>query len=108
MIPTRAVPVALYSPGEDAHGAPVDAWSVPASVEVYGWGPSGGGQPVQGNRLPIHVELDVFAAEVVGGPRARWTLPEGEFEQVGHAADYRNGPWWPTSGVVVSLKRWEG
>lgn len=110
MIPTRTVLVALYVPGEDSHGAPVDAWTEPAPVEVFGWAPaSGPSQPIEANRRPVPVDLDLYAPEVVGGPRARWELPgAGLLEQQGHAADYRDGPWWSTSGVVVGLKRVEG
>lgn len=110
--PTKVAMVAVYKPGRDAHGAPIDAWTAPTPVEVFGWAPTGGilkNQPVEGNRRPVIVELEVFAPAPVGGPRAQWTLPKrGVFEQVGESADYRDGPWWPDSGAVIGLTKTEG
>lgn len=109
MIPTRPVTVALYTPGEDSHGAPIDAWEAPHEVSIHGWQPRAGDQPIEDNRRPIYATLEVLAPAVCGGPRALWDLPgEGIFEQVGDAAGYAAGPWWADAGVVITVKRVRG
>lgn len=109
LIPTRQVPVRRYAPGEDDHGAPTDAWASAALVDVYGWTPTGVAHPIEGNRRPVEVDVEVYAPTgIATGPRDLWLLPEGDFEQVGHPLDYGNGPWWPVAGAKVQLRRVEG
>lgn len=105
---TYGAPVALYAPVADSHGRR-DGWEAPAAVTVHGWAPTGTEQPIDGNRRPIDTEREAYPETVAGGPRARWHFPDGVFEQIGHAADYGNGPWWTGPGaIVVHLKRVEG
>lgn len=103
------LPVALYAPGRDAHGI-TDGWAAAVPVQVHGWAASGpDAQPVEADRRPVTSEREVFPLAVAGGPRARWRFPDGEFEQIGYAIDYSNGPWWNDgSAVVVYLRRVEG
>ncbi len=110
-IPTRTVHVALFVPVEDTHGH-VDAWGEATASEVYGWAPptpSPAMQPIEGNRRPTTIDLDLYMPAPRGGPRARWTIPGlGVFEQIGSTASYADGPWWPTAGSVAQLRRVEG
>lgn len=105
----QAVPVARYAPRTDAHGLR-DGWAAPEAVDVYGWAPTRpDAQPVEGNRRPVTSDREVYPLAVAGGPRARWTFPDGVFEQIGHAIDYTDGPWWADgSAVVAYLRRVEG
>lgn len=108
-IPTRPVLVEPYQPGHDAHGSPTDSWGAAQQVPVFGWAPTSMSQPVEGNRRPVDVQVDVLAPSgTATGPRDRWHLPEGHFEQVGRPEDFGNGPWWPDAGVRIGLKRVEG
>lgn len=105
-----ALDVALYAPGSDSHGRK-DGWAPPVRVNVHGWAPSQpDAQPVEGgNRRPVTSEREAFPLAMAGGPRARWTFPDGVFEQIGHAIDYGDGPWWHDgAAVVVYLRRVEG
>ena len=110
-IPTKTVQMAPFAPIEDAHGL-VDAWAAPTDVEVYGWAPptpSPAMQPIEDNRRPTTVDLDLYLPSVHGQPRAHWTLPGmGTLEQVGRTVSYADGPWWPTAGAVAQLRRIEG
>ena len=118
MIPTRPVPVALYRPAEDSHGAPIDAWAPAADVDVYGWQTrnatgTGGGNRATGNRRPITTELDVLApapepGRSVGGHRAKWRLAGDEYEQIGDATAYNTGPFWTGAGVTVRVRKVRG
>lgn len=110
-VPTVEVQVSLFDPLEDSHGAIVDRWAAPAPVDVYGWASAGSlsdNQPIEGDRRPAIFDYQVFMPKAAGGPRAHWELPDGTFEQVGHAADYSNGPWWKDAGAVAWLTRVEG
>lgn len=107
----QTVQVALYAPTGDSHGLR-DGWAAPESVEVDGWAPAGSladDQPIDANRRMVSTDREVYPLSVAGGPRARWTFPDGVFEQVGHAASYADGPWWHGgAAVVVYLIRREG
>lgn len=108
-IPTREVGVQPFTPGEDDHGAPIDAWGPAVGVAVYGWAPASMAQPIEGNRRPVEVDIEVYAPPgTVTRPRDVWLLPEGHLEQVGHPEDYGNGPWWSDAGVRIQLRRVEG
>lgn len=108
-IATRPVAVRPFTPGEDDHGAPTDAWAPAQSVPVYGWAPAAMSQPIEGNRRPVDIDVDVYAPPgTATGPRDLWLLPTGDFEQVGYVEDFTNGPFWQGSGVRVGLKRVEG
>lgn len=107
---TYTIPVAPYEPSQDSHGR-TDVWADPVDVAVYGWAPARADeQPVQSNRHPVQAEREVYPVTETGGPRARWTFPDGVFEQVGHAANYSDGPWWTDAegALVVLLRRTEG
>lgn len=111
MMTVQTFDVALYAPVGDSHGLR-DAWAPPVPVETFGWAPAGtlaGAQPVEANRRPTTTDREIYPREVAGGPRARWSFPDGVFEQIGHAANYANGPWWSGgSAVVVYVRRVEG
>lgn len=106
---TEIVQVAQFAPTTDAHGRR-DAWAAPQPVEIDGWAPANDDtQPIEGNRRPITADREVYPLTVAGGPRARWTFPDGVFEQIGHASVYSNGPWWRDgAAVVIQVRRVEG
>ena len=108
----QTVHVAAYSPGSDAHGQ-TDTWAAPEPVEVYGWAPAptrADAQPIEGNRRPNTTDREVYPVGPSGGPRALWAFPDGVFEQIGHAGDYSDGPWWndPDGAFVVWVRKVEG
>lgn len=110
MTAAQTLDVALYAPQRDSHGLR-DAWASPGAVTVDGWAPTRNDQPIEGNRRPIETEREVYPLDAsgAGGPRARWTFPDGVFEQIGHADDYGHGPWWAGGAAfVVYLRRVEG
>lgn len=111
IISTQFLSVELYAPTTDSHNSLVDGWAEPEPVEVYGWADaSTPSMPVgEGvNRQPITNLVDVFAPAPVGNPKAHWALPGGVFEQVGTVTDFRHGPWWSGSGVVIRLRKITG
>ena len=108
----QTVQVAAYTPGEDSHGR-TNRWGEPSPVEVYGWAPAkpDAAPLAEGvGRLPVTAEREVYPLAMAGGRRARWTFPDGTFEQIGDAIDYSEGPWWTDDdgAVVAYLRRTEG
>lgn len=72
--------------------------------EVDGWAPAGSLATMTSRSMPTAwcpLTVRVYPLSVAGGPRARWTFPDGVFEQVGHAASYADGPWWHGGAALV-------
>lgn len=111
----REIGVHFYVGGEkNAYGIPAPVWQPPLNEpgtvqKVYGWAPKGSAET--GPATPINVvttELDLYApAGFLIAPEDVIDLPEGQFQVVGHPADYGTGPFGTSPGVVVTLKRWE-
>lgn len=113
MYPSRlCVQIEPYQPTKDAHGATVDGWGDPVPHMVIGVAPAGGRsgeQSISGNRRPLQADYEAYASCPLGGPRHRWTLPNGsKVEQIGYPDDYGMGPWWDNAGCVSYLRRVEG
>lgn len=102
------VPVEPWTPGSDSHGALTPAWGTPVAVEILGWGPSLMDQPIEDNRRPVLADVTVYARTLATGPRDRWTLPDGQFLQVGDPEDFGHGPWWAEAGYRVRLRKVTG
>lgn len=102
---------AAFTPGAtDAHGNPVDSWSVPVTVAVHAWAPpSADTDPGDPARSAVVRDLDLYApAGTTGSPRDLWVVDGVPYTQVGHVEDYTKGPWQWVAGVRVNLKRVEG
>ena len=99
----------VYTPGTDSHNAPIDVWSDPQPTPVHGWAPTTTEQPIDGNRRPSEIVMDLYAPKgTPNGPRWRWILHENTFEQVGIADDFSTGPWRPDAGMRINLRRVDG
>ena len=108
-IPTKKVHRKDYAPGRDAHNRPTDAWLEPVDVFIYGWQPVSSSQSKEGNRNPITTEvLILLPPRTICGPDDLWTLPIGEFRQIGEVEDHTHGPWWTDSGLTARARKVDG
>ena len=92
---------------EDAHGNPVDGWSAPVEVPVYGWGPFTDSE-TRPELTGLKVVLEVYARTGFAGPGDRVTVDGVPFIAVGHADDFTHGPFGFRPGYRINLKRDEG
>jgi len=93
---------------EDIHGNAAIAYADPVQVPVIGWGPAGADQqPADDTRQAVIRSLDLFADSFPGGPLDRVQVGPILYEQVGHPADWRHGPFGFSPGVVVHLRHVE-
>jgi hypothetical protein len=103
--------VRRFRPGpDDGRGNPADGWGPPRRVAVFGWGPPAADrEPFEQGRSEVARDLDLYAPPGVGcGPRDRWLVAGGVWEQVGWAEDFTSGPFGFAPGARVSLRRVEG
>jgi hypothetical protein len=100
-----------FLPGaRDAYGNPTQGWDEPEPVAVYGWGPASPDTAphVQG-RDPVTCDVDLLAPiGTVCGHKDRWTLPDGDYDQVGDPQDYSHGPFGFHGGLRIALTRVKG
>lgn len=111
MKPVHTVQHAVYMPGKDSHGAPVDLWADPVPVAVYGWAlaTSGGQDNFEQGRDQTTTLLDLLVPPgVTGGHRDQWTILGQLFEQDGDLDDYNHGPFGYTPGGRIRLKKVKG
>ena len=92
----------------DSHGNPVESWSSPVDVKVYGWGPPSPDVETRPELSGVKIVLDVFCKTAFCGPGDRVTVGGILYDVVGHPEDFNHGPFGFTPGYRVSLKRAEG
>lgn len=105
----QTIGLAAYQAGvEDAHGNPVDSWSDPVDVAVYGYGPPIRTQDSEPGGTQVIVGLDVYAPLFPVDDRDRFVISGLVYSVEGEAGDWNNGPFGFEPGQSFRLKRVEG
>ena len=96
--------------GLDEMNMPVEGFSSPVSVPVYGWGPPGADEIIRPLETGVKRDLDLYCATPFAGHGDRVTVP-GErlpFKVEGYPEDYNRGPFGFAPGYRLNLVRVEG
>lgn len=93
----------------DAHNNPVDAWSDPIPMLVFGWGPPSADTENTAGRSEVIRDLDVYApVGTVVAPKDLILVGGITYEVLGWPEDFTNGPFAFEPGVRINLNRSEG
>lgn len=106
------IPHQRYQPGPlDPVGLPQPGtWASATPVNVHGWWqPTADQIGVEVGRRAQEVSRVMLVTQgTTCGDRDLWTLPDGEFEQVGAAQDNSHGPFGMKVPLIVYLKTLKG
>ncbi len=94
---------AYITDAEDAHGNPVDDWTPPTTVPVYGWAAPNSTEPKRAGIDAVVVTLQVIAPVFTAGDKDRVIVQGVEYDVVGDVEDWNHGPFGFAPGVVVNL-----
>lgn len=94
--------------GEDAHGNPVEGYSAPVYIEVYGIAPSTSSEPEAGRNLVVTGYTLLAPPGTVIGPLDRVVIDGKEYKVEGEPGDWNRGPFAYEPGVSIALTRAEG
>lgn len=95
--------------GTDAHGNPIEGWSDPEPVRIYGWEVPRTAEPLRAGHDRVVVDLSMFVPpgfEVSAHDRV--DIKGRTYEVVGEFEDASNGPFGFDPGGTVQLRRVEG
>lgn len=99
----------------DPYGNPVESWSDPIPIGVYGYGPrtAGDAEPNLPNRDMVVIGVTVYgpeslASQVTALDRMEVPLGGPLYEIEGEVGDFNHGPFGFKPGCTVTLKRVEG
>lgn len=97
------------SEGRDAHNNPIEGWSDPEPVRVYGWEVPRTAEPLVTGHDRVVVEMSMFVPPGTDiGAHDRVILDDRLFEVIGEVEDAGNGPFAFNPGATVQLRRVEG
>lgn len=96
-------------------GQPVKTWAAPVTQYVIGIGPEKTAEPIVPGYTRVTLSRRLYVPEsFVCGPHdkvvipATRNLPDVEYDVIGYAEDYCDGPFNFRPGLVVNLYRVEG
>ena len=108
--PRRVVQVRRWTTGElDAHNNPIEGWSEPEDLKVYGWEVPRTAEPLLRGHDRVIVDLSLLVppgTEIEAHDKV--VLQDREYEVVGEVEDAGNGPFGFDPGATVQLRRVEG
>ena len=108
--PRRIVHVRRWTTGGlDAHNNPIEGWSEPEPIKVYGWEVPRTAEPLRAGHDRVIVDLSMFVppgTEIDAHDKV--VLQDREYEVVGEVEDAGNGPFGFDPGATVQLRRVEG
>lgn len=97
------------SSGFDSHNNPIEGWSTPEPVRVYGWEVPRTAEPLVTGHDRVTVDVSMFVPPGMDiAAHDRVILDGRTFEVVGEIEDAGNGPFAFNPGATVQLRRVEG
>ena len=108
--PRKTVDILRWTTGgRDAHNNPIEFWSEPEDIKVYGWEVPRTAEPLRAGHDRVIVDLSLFVppgTEIDAHDKV--VLQDREYEVVGEVEDAGNGPFGFDPGATVQLRRVEG
>lgn len=94
--------------GSDAHGNPVESWSDPVSIGVYGIGPNTSDEPFQSGRQAVVTGKIVYLPHTEVSRLDRLVINGEEYTIQGEPAVWNEGMFDYQPGMTLTIERVEG
>lgn len=89
----------------DANNVETETWADPVVHLTYGWATPGSDTEDGKWRTAVVGDLDLYSPDEFTGPKDKVTIKGKEYNVIGDAEDYNNGPFDFMPGFRINLKR---